>query len=123
MLDCHVVVIPGSVDDEEEELLRSVNAWMATVALPAGEYRYELSSEGKLTATLDLAWPAGVQEGLGQPVALLLGEGEEIQDIANQAGYRFFTTVEAFKAYVVREVLAEPDETSQGASAADVQSV
>ena len=55
----------------------------------------------------DLAWPNGLQEGSSQQVALLLDEVPQIEDLANQAGYRFFTSVENFKEYVTREVLAE----------------
>jgi hypothetical protein len=55
---------------------------------------------------LDLAWPNGLQEGLSQPVVLLLGETQATEEAANQAGYRFFTGVEEFRAYVQEEVLA-----------------
>jgi hypothetical protein len=56
-------------------------------------------------AVLDLAWSKGVQEGYSQPVTLLLDEKLEMENIVNQAGYRFFTDVESFKRYVQRDVL------------------
>ena len=56
---------------------------------------------------LDLAWPDGVQEGLRQPGAVLLNEGEETLALASSTGFRCFTDVEAFKAYVTKEVLRE----------------
>ena len=59
-----------------------------------------------LLAILDLAWPNGLQEGLSEPVTLLIGEGKEIEEIVNRAGYLYFTSVEAFREYVEKEVLA-----------------
>ena len=53
---------------------------------------------------LDLAWPDGLQQGYSKPVALLLNEGPETYAAANAHGFRYFTSEEAFKEYVVREV-------------------
>jgi hypothetical protein len=50
--------------------------------------------------------PDGLQEGYSQPVALLIGEGQETEEAANRMGFRFFTNLESFRAYVEREVLA-----------------
>jgi len=55
---------------------------------------------------LDLAWPEGLQEGYSQPVALLLEEDREQEDILNRAGYRYFVDVESLRAYVEKEILA-----------------
>ena len=55
----------------------------------------------------DLAWPDGVQEGLSQPVAVLLNEGEEILALASSAGFRCFIDIAGFKAYLTKEVLKE----------------
>lgn len=44
---------------------------------------------------------------LSQPVAVLLHEEALIVAVASQAGYRCFTAVADFKAYVRAEVLAE----------------
>ena len=68
-------------------------------------------STGDPIAIFDLAWPDGLQEGLSDPVALLIDEGEETEQAANQARYRFFTDVESFRNYVERDILAlEPVE-------------
>ena len=69
---------------------------------------HELSDPetGEPLAILDLAWPNGLQEGYSEPVALLLGEGQETLQIANDHGYRHFTSPEAFKRYTRSEVLA-----------------
>ena len=54
----------------------------------------------------DLAWPNGIQEELSQSVEVLLNESNETLAIASQAGYRFFTVIEAFRRYVESEILA-----------------
>jgi hypothetical protein len=114
VLEREVVVVPGSVADEEEEkLLRDCNAWIIRQGLPEGELLYEMvdSETGDAQAILDLAWPNGLQEGLSQPVALLIDEGWETIEVVNRAGYRYFTDVDEFQDYVLREVLAlEPVE-------------
>ena len=58
------------------------------------------SDEGTHLATLDLAWPDGIQEGLSEPVALLLNEPKEVHEIVNNAGYRYFTDADTFLKYV-----------------------
>ena len=64
------------------------------------------AESGQQLAVLDLAWPDGLQVGLSQPVALLLDEGKETEEAANRAGYRYFTDVDAFRGYVLKEILA-----------------
>ncbi len=104
-----VKAIPGGVGGaEEEELLRTINEWVVEQGLPEGEFPYELADPetGEALAVLDIAWPQGLQEGYSQPVALLIDEGPETEEAANQAGYRYFTDADAFRAYVRREILA-----------------
>lgn len=104
-----VSFLPGGVDDEaEERLLLECRDWVSARGLPEAEYEYELADPetGVPLAILDLAWPNGLQEGLSEPVAVLLGEGPETRGAANVAGYRYFTDVTAFKHYVEHEVLA-----------------
>ena len=71
---------------------------------------YELADteSGEAVAILDLAWPNGLQEGLSQPVALLIDEPIEVEEAVNRAGFTFFTSVKAFRGYVKREILADP---------------
>jgi hypothetical protein len=103
-----VLTIPGGADGEELEQIRACNDWVEAQGLPRGEELYELShpESGAPLAVIDLAWPRGVQEGLSQPIALLLNEGEEVEEAVNQAGYTFFTDPVALCAYIEREVLA-----------------
>jgi hypothetical protein len=101
-------IVPGSVESEEEErLIQACNAWVAQQGLSEGEYLYELAdpSTGEPLAVLDLAWPNGLQEGYSQPIALLIDEGRGTEEAANRAGYRYFTDVDAFRAYVQHEIL------------------
>lgn len=102
-------VVPGSIEcDEEEQLLLKCNQWLTEQGLPSGEISYQLTNPetGELQATLDLAWPNGLQEGLSQPVTLLINEESEIEEIVNRAGYSYFTDIDAFRKYVETEVLA-----------------
>ena len=94
--------------EDEEEVLRRCNQWIAEQGLPEGELMYELAEEqsGEPIAILDLAWPNGLQEGLSQPVALLIDEPTEVEEAVNRAGFQFFTNFDAFRDYVNREILA-----------------
>lgn len=107
-----VLNVLGAIEtDEEEQLLNKCNEWVVGQSLPAGEISYELTDldTGELLAILDLAWPNGLQERLSQPVVLLIGEGEEIEQIVNRLGYLYFTDVDTFKEYVKTEILALAD--------------
>ena len=101
--------VPGGIEDAEEEaILNAINQWLSEQGLPAGIIEHELShpESGDPVAILDLAWPNGIQEGFSDPVALLLDEGPETLQAANDHGFRHFTTAEAFKRYVESEVMA-----------------
>lgn len=108
-------VVIGSIESEDEErTLRECNEWIAQNGLPEGELMYELTDAetGESLAILDLAWANGLQEGYSQPVAILLDESHEVEEVVNRAGYRFFTDTRTFKDYVQKEILAmEPVST------------
>jgi hypothetical protein len=95
-------------DQDEEDLLFEVNSWVEEHGLPRGLLYHELveASSGRVLATLDLAWPQGLQPELSSPVALLLNESPQTLAQANALGFRCFTAVEAFRAHVEQEVLA-----------------
>jgi len=103
--------VGGIADEAEEQLLAEMNAWLVAQGLPEGELGMELLDESgeQVVGYLDLAWPNGLQEGLSQPVALLIDEGPETEEAANKAGFRFFTDADGFRRYVEREVLAGAD--------------
>ena len=109
-LEREAVVVPGGLGSEdEEERLRELNTWVVACGLPEGETMYELvdPATGMPAALLDLAWPEGLQEGLSQPVTVLIDEGAEVEEVVNRFGYRYFTDPAEFRAYVRREILAE----------------
>ncbi len=95
--------------DDEERALQECQLWMEAHGLPRGETGYELVDEasGELLAILDLAWPDGVQPGLGKPVALLIDEDDETRYAAQQQDFRYFTNVSEFKQFVGQTALAE----------------
>lgn len=95
--------------EDEERLIFDCAEWVEAQGLPSGEIMLELTDPetGAVLAVLDLAWPNGLQEGLSQPVALLIDEGEETENVANQHGFRYFTDAESFRSYVEREILAQ----------------
>ena len=106
------VCVPGEIEDDEEETrLARCNRFVTRLGLPPGELSYELvdESSGELKAILDLAWPDGLQIGLSQPVAVLLDEDEDVEELASQAGFRFFTSPRSFRKYVNDEILGQSE--------------
>jgi hypothetical protein len=86
-----------SIDEELQALLD----WLKPTGLPKPELDYEVCSpSGEVLTVVDLAWPNGVQEGYSQPVALILQEDKEQNQILNQAGYRYFASVKDLRAYL-----------------------
>jgi hypothetical protein len=99
----------------EEAILKHCNAWVSKLGLPEGELGYELLDPdlNLPLAIIDLAWPNGLQEGYSQPVAILIDEPQTTEEALNRAGFRFFTDIDGFKDYVLREVVAS-DSNGQG---------
>jgi len=105
---------PARVEDRDEEavMLRMCNAWMKQQGLPEGEMLFEIvdPASGE-PLTLDLAWPHGIRQVESEkPVALLLGEADEVVEAARRKNYQTFTSVPEFYRYVEREVLALTEE-------------
>ena len=44
-----------------------------------------VAPNGELLATLDLAWPRGIQEGYSRQAALLINESEETRNICRRS--------------------------------------
>jgi len=101
------LVVGGIASQAEEEELEALNRWVAEQGLPPGEMAYDLADpeSGEQKAVFDLAWPSGIQSQLSQPVAVLLNESAHVLSLANAAGFRCFTSVGSFKAYVQGEIL------------------
>ena len=70
-----------------------------------------------LIVVADLAWPNGVQEGLGDPVAFELHADASIISALNAAGYRAFATVEGLRRHLEAGLHPQvPDETAEASS-------
>lgn len=102
------LVVGGITSEEEENQLTELNEWITGQGLPRGMQSFDFadSETGRQVAVFDLAWPNGIQEELSQPVAVLLNESVETIALASAAGFRCFTAVEDFKAYVETQILA-----------------
>ena len=88
-------------DAAEEDEIAEFCHWMEERGLNPGTMNHELlSDDGKSVAIIDLAWPAGIQSGLSEPVALLLNESAETQAFVSKNGYRYYTDVEELKSYI-----------------------
>jgi len=98
----------GITSEEEEDLLETLNDWVAEQGLPRGILAYDVADDatGEQKAIFDLAWPNGLQEELSQPVVVLINEEGPVITLASQAGYKCFTDAETFKKYVLTEVLS-----------------
>ncbi len=102
-------VAGGLTSEEEEQELKELNDWVVSLGLPRGELGYDFSDPqtGQQKAVFDLAWPAGLQEELSQPVTVLLNESSDTIAVASAAGFRCFTHVAEFRSYVEKEILGE----------------
>ncbi len=92
--------VPAVEGDEE---IRDLLDWLQANGLPRPELDFEVCSPtGEVLTVADLAWPAGVQEGYSQPVALVMQEDKDQVRILNQAGYRCFTGMDELRSYLER---------------------
>ena len=106
----------GVTASQEDDVKLACAYWAEENGLPSPQIDFVCADEtsGEALAIFDLAWPEGLQPGLSQPAAILLHEPREVEEAANRAGYRFFTTVEEFKEYVGKTILTEPEEAMAG---------
>jgi len=88
-------------ENSADEKLQALLDWLKPTGLPKPELDYEVCApSGAVLTVVDLAWPNGVQEGYSQPVALVLPEDQEQNQILNQMGYRYFNSVEGLRLYL-----------------------
>lgn len=94
---------------DEEQVLAELRNWMTGRGLPPGELDHELLNDAteQTEAVIDLAWPSGLPEGRGRPVALLLNESAETYRTVSLTGYDCHTSIESFKQYVDSEIVGE----------------
>jgi len=99
--------IGGITSEAEEAELEAANSWLEEHGLARGQVAFDHAdpATGAQLAVFDLAWPDGLQPGLGGPVALLLDEPPEVLAVASAAGFRCFTSTHELQEYVRTEVL------------------
>lgn len=102
------IVLGGITSAAEESALEELNNWVLAQGLPLGiiSYDYTDKETGQQKAVFDLAWPDGIQEGLSDPIAVMLDEEKEAIALASQAGFRCFTSTAECKRYIETEILA-----------------
>lgn len=107
-------VLGGIESREEEEELAALNTWVSELGFRPGTLSYDHAdqSSGEQVAIFDLVWENGIQQGLTDPIAVLLNESKETMALANAAGFRCFHSTAAFKAYVLGEVLSQDEATA-----------
>lgn len=92
--------LSSGLDDEESAILE-FSLWMEENGLDPGEFYCEIVSEKNgQTTILDLAWPDGIQEGLSEPMALLLNGGSDDYQLLSNLGYVYFSTIDRLKVHV-----------------------
>ena len=104
------VAVPGISEEADEVELEALNGWMEENGLPRGVLAFDFANgahDGQ-QVLFDLAWPNGVQEELSGPVAILLHENNDTLMLASNAGFRCFTSIDAFTCYVKKDILATP---------------
>lgn len=108
----HSVLLGGISSEEEYRELDELRRWVEAEGFAAGVLGYDLvdPETGEQRAILDLAWPDGVQAELSEPVAVLLDESAELISVASAAGFRCFTAVTGFRAYLEKLTVAIGDE-------------
>lgn len=112
-----VTLVAGSAFDEAEGPLRDLKEWFSRHKLPIPELYYEITDDdgGEVLAEVDAAWPEGLQPGRGQKIAFLLEHDDSTEKRLTTLGYRFFTSVDALKAYAMR-LSGDLPENGDGAS-------
>ena len=86
----------------EDLKIEEMSNWMHEQGLYEGNANFELFNPdtGDVEAIIDLAWPSGIQNGLSEPVALLINETAETQAIVSKYGYRYYTSSMELKEFI-----------------------
>ncbi len=95
-------LLGGITTEEEARALEELIDWVTHQGYAHGELAWEYvdPDSGEQRAIFDLVWPNGVQAELTEPVAVLLDESAKLISLASTAGFRCFTSIVAFKAYI-----------------------
>lgn len=98
--------VAATISMEEKDEVQSILSFVMTNELPRPELDYEVvdSTTGETLATVDVAWPKGIQEEYSQPIALVFEANKDVINILNQAGYRFFTDMKTLYRYLETQI-------------------
>lgn len=104
--------VPRESAEQEDREIEELRKWLESRGLSKGERVYPLvdPDTGEVAATIDLAWPDGLQEGLSPKIALLLDEPDDAVDTAKEAGFKCFTSTPELKTYVRQTAPSTADE-------------
>jgi len=102
------ISIGGIENEDEEKILFNVNDWVTSQGLKGGEILYDLTDEhsGDTIAIIDLCWPDGLQEGLSEPIALMLNEHSSVREKVIDKGIKVFTADTIFKEYIENNIIS-----------------
>ena len=108
-------VVAEVLDPEVTSLLE----WIAAEGLAAPKLDIDIVDPGSqaLIVNADLAWPNGVQEGLGDPVAFELQAEDQVLSGLSAAGFRAFATVEGLRRYL--ETILHPETPTEAEAEAE----
>ena len=98
--------VATTVSGEEDDELQTLISWAIARGFPKPELNVEVCdpNTGEVLTIVNAAWPKGLQEGYSQPLALILEVDDQKVAILNQAGYRFFTTIEALRRHLKEQI-------------------
>ena len=98
--------VATTVSGEENDELQTLVSWAMTSGFPKPELHFEVCdlNSGEVLTIVNAAWPKGLQEGYSQPIALILDVDDQKVGMLNQAGYRFFTSIEAIRRYLKEQI-------------------
>ena len=98
--------VAATVSGEEDDKLQALVSWTVANGFPKPEFNFEVrdpDTEEVLTS-VNAAWPKGLQEGFSQPLALFLDEDDQKAAMLNQAGFRFFSSIDALRKYLHEQI-------------------
>lgn len=95
-----------TVAGEEDDELQALVSWAIASGFPKPEFNFEVRDNDteEVLTIVNVAWPKGLQEGYSQPIALFLDEDDQKAAMLNQAGYRFFSSIEALRNYLQEQI-------------------
>lgn len=95
--------LPTSEREDSDTDLDDLVNWLIAEGFAAPERDAEVADDvtGQHLCTAEAFWPAGLQEGIGRPIALELDEPDTVDRLSSR-GIEVFTSVSALRAYVER---------------------